>query len=148
MKNKTNSSGISLIALIVTIIVIIILSSIVYFSTNDALNSMSEAKFKTELRGLQDRLKIYHERANMNSLSYKNSKLNWDGESERATNTGKVEDGVNEDTPEYILGEIPEYFNTRIKIKNGQITLLGSKFNPNEIKWGEEIQIEVEDETV
>ena len=70
-----HSKGISLIALIVTIIVIIILAAISLVSNNDALKGMTEAQFKTNLRGMLDRLKIYHENASMENYDYQKERI-------------------------------------------------------------------------
>ena len=130
-----NSKGISLIALIVTIIVIIILSSILYFSADKSLTSSEEAKFETQLRKLLDSLKIYHEKAELESFTYDRSKLSWDGGYVEPTNTGKVYDGTSEDTADFILGEIPEYFRDKISIEEGELKYSYSKFTPDEAEW-------------
>ena len=153
MKNKIinshNSKGISLIALIITIIVIVILAITIYASNIKTLQSMSEAKYKSELRGLQDRLKIYNEDAELEMFKYKKSRLTWNGEDERATNTGKVEDaqkGIDdddreEDTGEFIFGEIPSYFKGKIAIEEGNLVVKKEKVTEDEKEWTEELQI-------
>ena len=103
-------NGISLIALVVTIIVIIILAAISITINYDTFNMMDKTTYYARVRGLEERLNIYHESAELELDNYRKDKLSWDGTSERAENTGKVEDGINEDTPIFIFKEIPKYF--------------------------------------
>ncbi|MBQ9266885.1 MAG: hypothetical protein IJ217_01145 [Clostridia bacterium] len=134
-----DARGISLVALIVTIIVIIILAAISITINHNVLNSTSEAKFKSELRGMMDRLKIYHEKANLASVSYRNTNLEWDGLEYYATNTGKVENGSYEDSVDYIFGGIPAYFQGKLFIKSGIINVDTTKFSTDELAWIREI---------
>ena len=57
----TQKRGISLIVLIVTIIVIIILAAavILTFSKNNPIESAREARFKEDIRSIQDELSMY-----------------------------------------------------------------------------------------
>lgn len=132
-------NGISLIALVVTIIVIIILAAISITINYDTFNMMDKTTYYARVRGLEERLNIYHESAELELDNYRKDKLSWDGTSERAENTGKVEDGINEDTPIFIFKEIPEYFEGKIYIQNGE---LGVKdYTDQEMKWLDELQI-------
>ncbi len=139
-----DSRGISLISLIVTIIVIIILTSITFYNLNSPLESVNEAKFKSDFRTLMDRLKVYHEKANLEAFKYRNVKLTWDGLSYYAENTGKVEDPEREDSVEYILGNIPAYFKNKIAISKGKIIVDTEKFSETELAWIESLGISTE----
>ena len=100
---------------------------------------MDKTTYYARVRGLEERLNIYHESAELELDNYRKDKLSWDGTSERAENTGKVEDGINEDTPIFIFKEIPKYFEGKIYIQNGE---LGVKdYTDQEMKWLDELQI-------
>lgn len=132
-------NGISLISLIVTIIVIIILATITISMNFDTLDMMNKTKYFSEIRGLEERLKIYHEDAELELDNYRKNKLTWNGTSERAENTGKVEDGTNEDTPMFIFKEIPAYFNGKLYIQDGDLGV--SNYTDQELQWLDEMQI-------
>lgn len=135
-------NGISLIALVVTIIVTIILAAIVITVNYDTFNMMDKTTYYARVRGLEERLNIYHESAELELDNYRKDKLSWDGTSERAENTGKVEDGINEDTPIFIFKEIPEYFKGKIYIEKGRLVFKG--YTEQEAIWLTELGIETE----
>lgn len=132
-------NGISLVALIVTIIVVIILASISLNVNYDSFTMLDKTKYVSQIRGLEERLRIYHEDATLDADLYVKDNLSWDGVSERAENTGKLEDGVNEDTPKFIFKEIPSYFKEKICIKKGELVI--SQYTDEELEWLQELQI-------
>ena len=147
-----NSKGITLTSLIIAIVVMVILATIVIVKNREALTSMSEATFKNELRGMSDRLKMYHENATLEEFKYKKNALTWNGTDDRATNTGKVEDAQNgipeenrrEDTAEFIFGGIPDSFKNKATIVNGKLVLKSSTLKDEEKVWAQEMEIENE----
>lgn len=139
-----SQKGITVLNLLIMIAVIITLAAITTVGIQNAINSTYEAEFKAKLRGVEDRLKLYHEEANLALFTYQKEKLSWDGEEERATNTGKVENGAQEDTAIYIFKEIPEYLQGKIMIVNGELAVRASATDKDEKKWAEEMQILVQ----
>lgn len=143
-----NQKGVSLIVLIVTIAVMIIIATITIRGNNNALNYTSESVYKAELRGLEERLRIYHEDAELELFEYRKNKLQWDGVAARATNTGKVEDaqaGIEEesrreDTAQFIFKEIPGIFKGKLYIEDGNLGVL----NPyeNQKKWLKDMEVQ------
>ncbi len=132
-------NGISLVALIVTIIVVIILASISLNVNFDSFTMLDKTKYVSQIRGLEERLRIYHEDATLDADLYVKDNLSWDGVSERVENTGKLEDGINEDTPKFIFKEIPSYFEGKICIENGELVVF--QYTDEELEWIQELQI-------
>ena len=83
-------------------------------------------------------------KANLKSFKYRNAKLTWDGTTERATNTGKVENGVDEDTAEFIFENIPTHLRGILKIIDGDLALNENKLSENQLKWCRELGIGVD----
>ncbi len=136
-----SQKGITVLTMLMIIAVIVILSTITIAGISNALKAMSESKYKSDLRGVEDRLKLYHEDANLASIEYRKENLSWDGEAERATHTGKVEDGINEDTAIFILREIPDYFQNKIMIEKGELVVKEDTISEEEKGWTEDMQI-------
>ena len=123
MKNK---KGISLIVLIITIIVVIILAAIVILtlSKNNPIESAKEAKFKEDIKNIQDEVGMYiFSNYPVKDRKFKVTNINWDSEQlvENVKNAQKYKD--------------------KLIVKNGELVYYGD--NDTEIKWAKELGIKV-----
>jgi len=120
-----NQKGISMVALIITIIVIIIIAGISMVSSTKSIDQASEVKFKNDLTEVVTALEVYNQQAYLHGIpTYDNDDLTWDGTSERAENTAKIEDGTNEDRVEFIFTDvIPETLKGVMTIEDGKIKI-------------------------
>ncbi len=120
-----NNKGISLITLAFMIVVIIILASITTAVSVDFLMNSSKASFLESFENAVLSLETYNtrgiERGLNNDFSPKN--LTWDGVSERAQNTARIEDSSNEDRVSFILNDMEKDNNLKgkIEIKSGDL---------------------------
>ena len=118
-------SGISLVALIITIVVIIILAAISIAGTIGTIDKARQADFQNNVDILNNKLRTYHQDAELASLNYLQNNLNWAGGSATPTGTGKVTDGTNEDAISVILGSIPQELVSILTIQNGKLKFTG-----------------------
>lgn len=134
-----NQKGVSLVALVITIIVIIIIASITMLSGNDSISRANETKFKNDLKEVVNALDIYNQQAYLyGDASYDSSDLTWNGESERAENTAKIEDHVNEDRIRFIFtDEVPSTLQGKMTIEDGKIKV--NKSYKSEYQWATEM---------
>lgn len=119
-----NNKGVSLMSLIITIIIIIILAAISMLNSNKSLEEANKAKFEVDLKSVVELLNIYNERAVIRGVSnYDKDDLTWDGSSERAENTARIEDKTKEDTIKYIFdgNNVPDSLKGLITIEAGKI---------------------------
>lgn len=120
-----NKKGISLVSLVIMIIIIIILATIVLNVSMNYITTANETKFKTELEDLVNLVDVYNKRAIIYNKDYDSSKLSWDGKSDRAENTAKIENigGDTEDSIRTIFQDyqIPKDIEGIIYIENGQL---------------------------
>ena len=121
-----NNKGVSLISLAITIIVIIILAAISIVGSTKSLEEASKVKFQNDLKAAVDALEVYNQRAYLYGVSnYDSDNLTWDGTSEKAVNTAKIEDKnhINEDSIRYIMGlnNVPDSLKDIITIEGGKI---------------------------
>ena len=133
-----NQKGISLMALAITIIVIILLAAITMVSSTKSVDQANEVKFKNDLTEVVTALDVYNQQANIHGIpSYDSDDLIWDGTSERAENTAKMEDSINEDRIRYIFTrDIPESLRGKMTIENGKIRI--DKSYSIEYEWAVE----------
>lgn len=137
-----NNKGVSLVSLAITIIVIVLLAAITITSSSKPIDDSTKAKFKTELQSVVTALEIYHERAIIRGVSsYEKDNLTWDGTSERAENTAKMEDKNHneEDYIKYILdgNDVPKTLQGIMKIENGKVKI--DKNAKPQIDWAIEM---------
>lgn len=132
-------NGVSLISLAITIIVIILLASITLVASNGSIDKAVKVKFQTELKGVVEALDVYNERAYLSGTSdYDSRDLTWDGTSERAVNTAKMEDPMQEDRIRYILSdEVPETLDGKMTIENGKVKIVEEY--KTEREWASEL---------
>ena len=134
-----NQKGVSLVALAITIIVIIIIASITMLAGNDSISRAHETKFKNDLKEVINALDVYNQQAYLyGDISYDSSDLTWNGETERAENTAKIEDHVNEDRVRFIFtDEIPKTLQGKMTIEDGKVKI--SKAYQKEYQWAIEM---------
>ncbi len=135
MKN----AGISLMSLVITIILIIIIASISLVASNKSLDEATKVKFQNDLKEVVTALEVYHQRAYIRGVStYDSKELKWDGMSESAENTARIEDSTQEDTIQYILeGNVPESLKGIITFENGKVKV--DQNRKPEIEWATEL---------
>ena len=135
-----NNKGVSLTALVITIIVLIIIAGIVMQSGIGNIGQANKSAFMTDLENAILLLQKYETRAEGLSdpmLYFSSDNLQWDGVTERAVNTGKLEDGENEDTINYIFeNHIPNTLKGKLKIINGELYI--NKDYYTEFEWATE----------
>ena len=133
-----NQKGISIMSLVITIIVILIIASISMISSTKSIDQATEVKFKNDLKEVVTALEVYHQQANLHGVpSYNSDELKWDGVSERAENTAKIEDSTNEDRIRYIFtDEVPKTLVGKITIEDGRIKV--EKSYKTEYEWATE----------
>lgn len=137
-----NRKGISLISLVITIVVIIIIATITVTVSTKPVDESIEAKFKNDLNSVVTALEIYNQRAEIRGVAtYESDELTWDGNSERAENTAKIEDKTHtkEDTIKYILdgNSVPNSLRGIMTIEDGKIRI--SKDAKPQVDWATEI---------
>ena len=124
-----NNKGVSIIGLVITIIVIIILAGIVINGGTESIDKANQAAFQNEFKDAVEALNIYNTRAviRKNNKDYEPEKLNWDGKSERAENTARVESPDEEDTIKDILKDsFTKTLENKIYILDGKIYVFNS----------------------
>ena len=135
-----NKKGVSLISVVITIIVIVIIASIAVNNGYENIVKAHKSAFMTDLESLILSLEKYNTRAVGYAdpmTYYEEDFLQWDGESERAENTAKLEDGINEDTVRYIFdNNISENVKGKIKIINGKLYV--DREYETEFQWATE----------
>ena len=141
-----NQKGVSLLSLVITIIVIILLAAITINSgISKQIDEANKAKFQNDLKNLVTAVEVYHNRADIHGISsYDRDELKWNGKSERAEKTAKMEDKtqVEEDSIKYIFGgELPKTLLDIVKIESGEVVVDRSK-NP-QIEWAAELYPEM-----
>lgn len=131
--------GVSLVALVVTIIVIIIIASITILASSSSIDNANETKFKNDLKSVVTALDIYNQQAYLYGVNtYNSSDLTWDGTSERAENTAKIEDKTSEDRIKFILSDdVPNTLQGKMTIENGAIKI--DKNYGTEYEWAVEM---------
>ena len=141
-----NKNGVSMVALVITMIVIIILAGITYNTGFSSVDKAQKTSFMADLEDAIYYLRAYNTRGQAAYLmgaegaekNYDPNNLQWDGISERAENTARMEDGINEDTAEYIFEkDITKNIEGKIKIKDGQLYV--NKNFQTEYEWACEI---------
>ena len=139
------NKGISLISLVITIVVIIILASIVSVSGDKNTEEAFKVRFQNDLKNVVTALNVYHERAEIHTEEdYNKNNLSWDGVSERAMNTAKIEDkdSGEEDTIKYIFSDnVPKTLKGLIRIKDGKIVV--DETRKPEVEWAEELYTDI-----
>ena len=117
--------GISLIVLVITIIVVIILAGAVILSivNNNPIENAKEAKFKSNLKTIEEELNMYIQSKYANSL----------GEVQNLNLIGK-------DLVE-ILPSAKDY-QDKLKVVEGKLYIVKSKMSSDEITWSKEFGIE------
>lgn len=118
--------GISLIVLIITIIVIIILAAVVILtlSKNNPIESAKEARFKEDIRAIQDELSMYISKEyTKNPNTFNTQDVNFEGESlvQQFESAKKYKD--------------------KVKIVNGKVIYIGK--DKNEKLWAKELEARV-----
>ena len=118
--------GISLIVLIITIIVIIILAAVVILtlSKNNPIESAKEARFKEDIRAIQDELSMYISKEYAkNPNTFNTQDVNFEGESlvQQFQSAKKYKD--------------------KVKIVNGKVIYIGK--DKNEKLWAKELEARV-----
>lgn len=141
-----NQKGISLMSMIITIIVIIILAAIVIMSGGEeSIEEANKVRFQNDLKNSVEALRVYEQRAEMHGeKNYDFDSLNWDGTSENAENTAKIENkgSDEEDSIRYIFQKtVPKTLEGKIKIINGKIKV--DKNLKPEIDWAEELYSDI-----
>jgi len=136
----SNKKGVSLIAMIIMIIVIIILASIGISTGFKNITKANQANFLNDLKSSIQMLEIYNTRAvaRGNVRFYDPEELFWDGVSQKAQNTARIENPDEEDDASYIFQEA---FNNglhgKIFIKYGKIYI--KREYVTEIEWAKEM---------
>ena len=121
-----NNKGISLLSLSVTIIVIIIIAAISIRMSSKNLEEANQAKFEVALKTVVETLEAYNQRAEIRGIKgYNRNLLAWDGVSERAENTARIEDKTKEDTIRFIMSgyDIPESLEGIMYIESGKVKI-------------------------
>lgn len=121
-----NNKGVSLISLAITIIVILILAAVSLVGSTKSLEEANKVKFQNDLKSAVDALEVYNQRAYLYGIAtYDSDNLTWDGTSEKAVNTAKMEDKnkIEEDSIRYIFdsNDVPNSLMGVITIENGKI---------------------------
>ena len=135
-----NNKGVSLISLAITIIVIIILAAISIMSSTKSIEQANKVKFQDELKSVVEALETYKQRAYIYGVpDYDSNEMTWDGKSEKAENTAKIEDGVNEDTVRFIFNtnQLPNSVKDVITIESGLIKV--DNKNNQKYEWATEM---------
>lgn len=137
-----NNKGISMVSLVITIIVIILLAAIsINSGMGKHLDEANKAKFQNELKNAVTAVEIYHNRAAIHGISsYESDELSWDGVSEKAENTAKMEDEnhIEEDSINYIFEKnITDLLKGIITIENGKVKV--DKTKKPQIDWAVEL---------
>ena len=131
-----NKKGVSLIAMVIAIIIIVIIASISLNMGYDNITKAHKSAFMTDIETLITSLQKYNTRAVgfADPMTYYDEEmLQWDGTTERAENTAKLEDGINEDTVRYIFDDaISDNVRGKIKIVNGKL-YVDREFEQNNI---------------
>ena len=117
--------GISLIVLVITIVVIVVLAVAVILSiaNNNPIGNAKEARFKNDLKAIEEELNLYILKEYSNSLG-ENNGVNLAG-----------------DTLSNTLSSAKEY-KDKVEIINGKMYVVKSKLSSEEIEWAKELEIE------
>ncbi len=135
-----NNKGVSLVALVVTMIVIIIIAGIVISSGIGNISTSQKGAFMVDLENMNTSLQKYNTRAVLyNHLpgEYYDDELQWDGKTERAEHTARMEVSGEEDTALYIFdNNIPNTLKGKIKIIDGKLYV--DRSYQQEFEWAAE----------
>ena len=121
-----NKKGVTLISMAITIIVIIILTSIIILSSLDTIDKGNKAVFQNDFTDAVNSLRMYNTEAVLkaNNPNYDPELLRWDGESERALNSAKIEDPSQEDKITYILKDhLTKDIKGKVDIIDGKLSV-------------------------
>ena len=124
-KERKNEKGITILALVITVIVILILAGITIGTTSGddgAIINASKAKFRTEIRDIQEKIEL--EEINHN-----------DGEDFQF---GSLED---------LIGRTDEY-NEILSIENGNLVYDPEKVSDKQKEWLEEMDIQAKTDII
>lgn len=134
-----NKKGVSLISLTITIIVLIILAGITIGSGFGNIEKTQKAAFLSDFGNALENLRTYNQRAEaFSTIRYNRRKLTWDGFTERATNTAKLEDNQNEDRVDYIFhNTITNNLIGKLEIRSGDLYI--KEGYTTELEWAKEI---------
>ena len=118
-----NNKGITLISITITIIVIIILTAIIILSSMESIDKAKKTVFQNDFADAVQSVNMYNIEATIktNNPAYNPNELNWNGQTERAENTARIEDPNQEDTIDFIL---KEHYTQDLK---GKICIVGGR---------------------
>lgn len=118
-----NKKGISLVSLAITIIVIIILASIAIVTSTKHVNEAIKVDFQNDLKSFVEAIDLYNQRALIYNTDYDSNLLEWDGQSDRAKNTAKLDDNINDDKITTILldNNLPSSLEGVVYIEKGMV---------------------------
>ncbi len=131
-----NNKGVSIMSLVITMIVIIILAGIAMNAGTTNIDKAQKSAFLSDLERAQFELQSYCQRGLVakelmitedgqgGNPNFDPLNLYWDGDinNKRATDTAKMEDGVNEDTIDYIFNHsITKNLENKIFILDGTL---------------------------
>ncbi len=136
----SNKKGVSMIAMVIMIVVIIILASITVSAGFKNITKANQATFISDLKSSNQMLEIYNTRAVARGKArfYEPDELFWDGESQKAENTARIESADEEDDAEYIFGEaFHNSLHGKIYLKYGKIYI--KREFVKEIEWAKEV---------
>jgi hypothetical protein len=134
-----NNKGVSMVALVITIIVIVIIASVATMSGSDTMQHAEKATIQADFKTAQTLFQTYNNEAIIKGdRGYDPDKFCWDGESERAENTAKIENGVDEDTIRFIFKDkFPHSLRGRIYIQDGEFYVFPELLTEKE--WIDEV---------
>ena len=119
-----NNKGVSIIALIITIIVFIILASIIIANSTETIDKSAKAVFQGDFKNAIFALQSYNTEAVLraNNPNYVEWDLQWDGDSEYAENSARIQDPTQDDTINYILKDhLTKDLRGKIHIVDGKL---------------------------
>ena len=135
-----NNKGVSLMSLAITIVVMVILAAILFNNSMKSIENGKKAAFVEDLLRAENYLRAYNTTAELkaNNRTYYYKELQWDGFSDTATNTARIEDAKKEDTIKYILKDsITSNTAGKLEIISGDLFVKGDLLVENE--WIDEL---------
>lgn len=134
-----NNKGVSMVALVITIIVIVIIATVATRSGSETVQHAEKATIQADFQTARTLFETYNNEALVKGdRRYDPDKFCWDGKSDKAENTAKMENGVDEDTIWFVFKDkFPHSLRGRIYIENGEFFVFPELLTEKE--WIEEV---------
>ncbi len=135
-----DNKGVSMMSLAISIVVMAILAMIVYNTSISSISNGKKATFIKDLTTAESVLRAYNTTAELkaNNRNFYYGEMMWDGESERAVNTARIQDANEEDRITYILKDaITSNIRGKIEIVSGELFVKSDLIVENE--WIDEL---------